>query len=124
MYPTLPTVEPEITPEQTLYQFIVGEDGVSIRFISSNREYPPLQPSGITWRFTDMNGVVSDVQNDNGRQLSDDRLMLTFSPVMPSHNGTYWIVAVNDAGTTVSPSITVEVFGGYSVMYALTHIHI
>ena len=71
-----------------------------------------------------MNGVVSDVQNDNGRQLSEDRLMLTFLSVMPSHNGTYWIMAVNDAGTTVSPNITVEVFGRWSVMYALTHIHV
>ena len=56
-----------------------------------------------------MDGVVSEVQNDNGRQLSEDRLTLTFSSVMPSHSGTYWIVAVNDAGTTVSPNITVEV---------------
>ena len=43
--------------------------------------------------------------------------MLTFSYVMLSHSGTYWIVAVNDAGTTVSPNITVEVFGRWSVVY-------
>ena len=108
------SVEPEISPERDLYQFVVGEENVAISFISSGREYPALNSSRVTMFFQDMTGTVSEVTSDDMRQLSNDNLTLTFLSINPEVNGTYWVVAENLAGSTTSPETTVEVFSEYS----------
>ena len=52
--------------------------------------------------------------------FSEDRLRLIFDTVLVQDNGTYWVVAENDAGSTMSAPTTVEVFG---IAHSHTHTH-
>ena len=129
--PSLSTVEPEIEPVLEMYQFIAGQQEVSISFVSSDREYPPLDPSNVTMWFQRDDGNDGDngedevpivIMNTNLLQLSENGLTLTFMTVRPEHEGRYWVVATNDAGTTTSQPITVDVFSTYRIVHV--HVHV
>ena len=127
--PSLSTVEPEIEPVLEMYQFIAGQQEVSISFVSSDREYPHLDPSNVTIWFQRDDGNDGDngededpivIMNSNLLQLSGNGLTLTFISVRPEHEGRYWVVATNDAGTNTSQPITVDVFSTYRII----HVHV
>ena len=102
--------------DRGLYQFVAGQPGVSISFTTSGRENPRLTSDGVTVWFQNMEGIVSQVV-DSQVMLSgpDDNVVMQvtvmFSEVGIQDNGTYWVTATNEAGTTNSTPATVEVFG-------------
>ena len=114
-----PTVLPEVMADRDLYQYIAGQPSVSISFSTSERENPRLSGNDVTVWFRNTDGMVSEVVKSDYRTVTLDppeggvvnRITVSFTPVRIQDNGTYWVTATNEAGTTNSTPARVEVFG-------------